>query len=200
MTDKDWILVIASVFGGGLAGAVLTQIVQSALTLYWRPRLHLVFDRNVPGCEVETPLLYGNEPTQRYLRLKVLNTGRSPAEKVQVSIIQISLTPLDGAALQYRHEVLDLSPALTDQPFRIPREGHRFVDLFWTQINDDAPTFGFGLIRTPATLITFGLGPGSFSAEVFVSANGARSRRAIVNWTWDGTFHGLRAVGITWMF
>ena len=117
-----------------------------------------------------------------------------------MSITRISLAPPGGTARHYRHEVLDLAPALTDQPFRVPREGHRFVDLFHTSIAGGAVTFGFGLTRTPATLLTFGLGPGTYSAEVFVSANGAQSRRAIINWTWDGSFHGLRAVGLTWMF
>jgi hypothetical protein len=89
-------------------GAVVTQIIQPMVTLFWRPRLHLIFDPTEPGCEVETPTIAGTNPTQRYLRLKVVNTGRSPAESVQVSITQISLARPGVAIRQYRHEVLDL--------------------------------------------------------------------------------------------
>jgi len=82
------VLGVAALIGGAL-GAFLDQ--------WWkrrqRPRLQLVFDRTVDGCEVDTRTAESEDVSQRHLRLKILNTGRSPAENVIVSITQIFFRP-----------------------------------------------------------------------------------------------------------
>jgi hypothetical protein len=198
MFENANLLVIAS---GGLAGAILTQLIQPLVSMYWRPRLRVVFSTSEPGCEVETPVVAGTA-TQRYLRLKVLNTGRSSADDVVVSVIRIAFRPPGGASLPFREEVLDLKRALTgESPFRIPRDGYQFTDVFL--ISRDATgvlRFGFDFARNPVRLQTFGFGPGDYSAELFLSANGALSRRVEIKWKWDGSFQGLHAIGAGYMF
>jgi hypothetical protein len=41
---------------------------------------------------------------------------------------------------------------------------------------------------------------GDYSADVFASPDDARSRRAQIKWTWDGTFDGLRAINFGYMY
>jgi hypothetical protein len=191
-TTKLFLLVAT----GGLAGAILTQLLQQWIVpLLWRPRLHVVFSPDMPGCVVETQTVLG--VPQRYLRLKIVNTGRSSAEHVEISITRISFRAQNEHQRQFRDEVLDLKVAMTGAyPFRLPREGHRFVDLVFTKIENGA-THDF--VKNPMAMQTFGFGVGDYSANVFASANSARSRRVTVDWTWDGTFDGLEALGLGWL-
>jgi hypothetical protein len=163
-----------------------------------RPRLQLVFDRTVDGCEVDTRTAESEDVSQRYLRLKILNTGFSPAENVIVSITQIFFRPEgQGASRTFREEVLDLKVSLTDDyPIRVPAGGHRFMDICFTSNDAGAARFGLAFRGNPVRFQTFGFGRGAYTARVFASADGADSSHAEVKWKWDGTLKGLSAEGL----
>jgi hypothetical protein len=179
---------------GGAVGAFFDQ--------WWkrrqRARLQLVFDRTVDGCEIETRTAESEDVSQRYLRLKVLNTGRWPAENVIVSITQIFFRPEgQGSSRNVREEVLDLKVSVTDDyPVRVPAGGHRFMDICFTSNDPGAARYGFAFRGNRVPFQTFGLGRGAYTARVFASADGADSSHAEIKWKWDGTFKGLSAEGL----
>jgi hypothetical protein len=187
------VLGVAALIGGAV-GAFLDQ--------WWkrrqRPRLQLVFDRTVDGCEVETRTAESEDAGQRHLRLKILNTGRSPAENVIVSITQIFFRPEgQGSSRTFKEEVLDLKVSLTDDyPVRVPAGGHRFLDICFTSNDAGAARFGLAFRGNPVRFQTFGFGRGAYTARVFASADGADSSHAEIKWKWDGTLKGLSAEGL----
>lgn len=83
---------------------------------------------------------------------------------------------------------------------RTPTHAHRFLDLCLTRTEGDSVLYGFDFHFNPERLVAFGWGPGVYSAELFASADEARSRRAEIKWSWDGTFDGLRVIGLGYMF
>jgi len=179
---------------GAAVGAILAQ--------WWkqrqRARLQLVFDRTVDGCEAETRTGESADVSQRCLRLKVLNTGRSPAENVIVSITQIFFRPEgQGSSRTFKEEVLDLKVSLTDDyPVRVPAGGHRFMDVCFTSNDAGTARFGFAFRGNRVPFQTFGFGRGAYTARVFASADGADSSHAEIKWKWDGTLKGLSAEGL----
>src|SRR5262245_5912086 len=187
------VLGVAALIGGAV-GAFLDQ--------WWkrrqRPRLQLVFDRTVDGCESEMRTAESADVSQRFLRLKILNTGRAPAENVLVSITQIFFRPEgQGSSRFFREEVLDLKVSLTDDhPIRVPAGGHRFMDICFTSGDAGAARFGFVFRGNRVPFQTFGFGRGAYTARVFASADGADSSHAEIKWKWDGTFKGLSAEGL----
>jgi hypothetical protein len=132
----------------------------------------------------------------RYLRVKILNSGRSSAEDVSVSITRISFTSGTNPEPSHRfgEEVLDLKLSLIgDHVFRVGPGAHRFLDLCLTRKDSGDVEYGFDFVNNPIRLTTFGWGPGAYSAELFASADDAHPCRAVIKWSWDGTFSGLRA-------
>ena len=181
-----------------LIGAALGAIFAQWWKQRQRARLQLVFDRTVDGCEVETRTAESEDVSQRYLRLKVLNTGYSPAENVIVSVTQIFFRPEgQGSSRTFREEVLDLKVSLTDDhPVRVPAGGHRFMDVCFTSNDAGATRFCFAFRGNRLPFQTFGFGRGAYTARVFASADGADSSHAEIKWKWDGTLKGLSAGGL----
>jgi len=182
--------------------ALVGAAVGTLLAQWWkrrqRARLQLVFDRTVDGCEVETRTAESEDMSQRYLRLKVLNTGYSPAENVIVSVTQIFFRPEgQGSSRTFREEVLDLKVSLTDDhPVRVPAGGHRFMDVCFTSNDAGTARFGFAFRGNRLPFQTFGFGRGAYTARVFASADGADPSHAEIKWKWDGTLKGLSAEGL----
>ena len=196
MDEVIKILLVLGITGliGGAVGTILNQ--------WWkrrqRARLQLVFDRTVDGCEAETRTSESTDVSQRYLRLKILNTGRSPAENVIVSITQIFFRPEgQGSSRTFKEEVLDLKVSLTDDyPVRVPAGGHRFLDICFASNEAGAVRFGFAFRGNRLPFQTFGFGRGAYTARVFASADDADSSHAEIKWKWDGTLKGLSAEGL----
>ena len=188
----DWIVLAVTALTGGAAGAFITQFIQRRITRFLRPRLSLVFQSDVDGCDVPVP------PTQRFFRLKVINNGRSVAENVNVSITRLTFTPEgESAARTFQEEVLDLQVSLTgDYPFRLPTESHRFMDVCYFSQPYESIDVGFAFRKPPSRLLTYGFGAGSYSAQLLASADDADSKRAEIKWVWDGTLDGACIVGL----
>jgi hypothetical protein len=188
----NWLPILAAAVTGGLAGSLFNHVVQ-----WWRrPELGLSFHPSEPGCEVET-LTTGERPfLQRYLRLKITNFGKSTANNVSAYMVRIKQTPPNEAGRDFAEEVVDFKVSLTgDIMFRLPPKAHRFVDVCLA-IHRPASgnvDFSFDFHRNPVRLDSMRR-PGSFDAEIFVSADGAKPLRASLQWSWDGTFKGLRIV------
>jgi hypothetical protein len=182
---------------GGLAGSflgLLTQALWSWCNSWWkRPRLEVLFDEKVEGCLIDTNTLGGLEPVQRYLRLKVRNTGRSIARDVSLCVTDLSFEAPGIDKTFFSEDVLDLKVAMTDAQtvFRLPAHAHQYIDLIHTQKVDTGVHLVSDFMRTPIRLQRLGLRAGTYRAEVFVSADDVTSVHCAVSWSWDGGFPGL---------
>jgi hypothetical protein len=197
--EIDWLVLGTTALTSGLAGAALNQWLQRRLERYKRPRLHLAFEPGVDGCEVDTETADSHPSKQRYLRLKVLNTSRSPAENVNVSVTRISFVPHGKSQpfFVFKDEVLDLNVSLTgDNPLRIAAEGHRFMDIIRLQQTGSHLLYDFEF-RTHPSKLKKKFEAGEYTANVFASADGADPVRRTIRWSWDGTLGGLHALGVS---
>lgn len=205
--DNGTLQLAVAALTGGLMGAFLKTICDYVAFRWQRPWLTPVFDRCQEGCEVETNQL-SDDPNanarRRYLRLRIKNDGRTPADNVTASVVRISFTAsqLRADTLPFREEVLDLKLSLTGEyPIRIPAGAHRFLDVCFTHSDRDVPVaYGFEFRANPIRLQTFGFGIGFYTAELFISADGAPSRRIEIKWNWDGSWEGLRIHSFGYMF
>jgi hypothetical protein len=127
---SDWVTALF----GGLAGSVLTLLAQSGKNLWTKPKLEIIFSKHAPGCRVDTNLAGGLENVQCYLRLKILNRGRTTAQNVSVSVVSLKFRQSDGKQIRFDEEVMDLKRALSDQlEFRlVGKRAYRYVDLTHT--------------------------------------------------------------------
>jgi hypothetical protein len=184
---------------GGLAGAVLAIISRLLEWILFRPRLTIIFTEEVEACA--TNIFYeGNEPTQRWLRIKIKNAGRSTAFSVAVSITQLTLTSeVQGGGTtttKVEDEVFAVRLAHHDfEPFPLAPHAHQFLDVAHTE--KGRPSRMFYEFR-PNNLERHrrrGLGsdPGTYGAKIFATADNAKFVRSVIRWSWDGTsFLSLR--------
>ncbi len=187
---------------GGLAGAVLTLIGQWAKNVWAKPKLEIVFSESEPGCRVDTNVMGDIEDVQCYLRLKILNRGRTTAQNVSASVVSLTFLPSlsstsatsrFGDWIVFGDEVMDLKQALNGQlEFRlVGKRAYRYVDLAHTlKIAEDHWGYIIDVVPVPARLLRLGFGPGSYSAEIAVSADNADTVRRTVNWTFTTEHSG----------
>jgi hypothetical protein len=182
-----------SALTGGLAGSVLTLFIRWISHLWCRPKLKIIFTEAVDGCA--TNIFYEeNEPTQRWLRIQIKNTGRSTAFSVSGSITQLTLEVQGGGKTTVKDEVFDVRLAHHDfEPFPLAPGAHRFLDVAHTEKRN--PSCMFYEFR-PGNLARHrlrGLGsdPGNYGATIFVTADNAKPVRSVIRWSWNRTFLGL---------
>ena len=135
---------------GGLAGSIITLIVQGFLRYWKRPILEIGQDDE--GCNVRTQAFLidlAGKPLkdvqdkllvceQRYLRLKVTNKGKTYAKNVSACVTRITYrSDRAGAQAILKNEVFDLKLALTSDRavFDVAAGAHRYIDLVHCQEN-----------------------------------------------------------------
>jgi hypothetical protein len=203
------ILVSAKLIGifGGLIGAIATLGLQAFGRFRNRPILGICFLDNEPGCAVTTPgwrtdaqgaLLrdaQGNPRIvqQRYLRLKIVNSGETFAQNTSVCVTRITFRGAGAGAVNFEEEVFELKLALTrDRTLFLASKGHRFVDLAHTQQEAAQPVeLVIDFVNSAARLGLLGFGIGQYELNVFVAAENAQSVSGRVRWSWNGTLNGL---------
>lgn len=123
---------VVGMFGGGLAGALATQVIQACLAKRKAPKLALRFGEEVPGCVVPNVTYVDHEGLpagrRKHIRIRIDNTGRSAATDVEVLVERIS----SGAQWQFQDDVMNAiwSNSNDSTKVSIPSQTHRFVDLF----------------------------------------------------------------------
>ena len=101
--------VVVSALTGGLAGSLV-----NLTTNWWRePSLKILFQENEKGCLITTNFVGGHELVQRYVRLKVRNTGLSTAKDVSVCVVKLRFEEPGETPVDFDDEVLDLKVAMT---------------------------------------------------------------------------------------
>jgi hypothetical protein len=198
MTGRE---LLVSALSGGLAGSALTLISQSIKQARNRPVINLLFDHSEPGCLVDTSTRSTDQVVQRYLRIKVRNSGRSTAQEVSLSVTRIKFDAPGMGTRTFEEEVLDLKLGLgpaARSVFRLAPGAHQYVDLAHTQLlPSGVAEYLLDFVRTSARLTRLGFGAGTYRATIFASAKNASSASRDVIWTWDGGFPGLQITGIT---
>jgi hypothetical protein len=183
---------LAPAVTGGLAGSILTIIVNSIRTRWLRPRLRIVFQNSEPGCLLDTNVVGTTQPVQRYVRLKIKNAGRSTARGVAVCITKLTFAAPGAGSRSFEEDVLDLLLANHQpSPFILAPGAHRYIDLAF--VTKTPPSYSYVFRATPVRLAVqgFGTAPGEYGAEVFAYGDDAKPAHKFVRWSWDGQFPGL---------
>lgn len=141
--------ILTLALSSGVMGALIALAGQSLKNWWNQPVLSIRFDRDEHGCEVETKgavtftNIVGQTVTpysvasseNRFLRIKLLNRGRTSAQNVTVSITRLSFRAPGTGEKDFSEEIFDLKLAGTEQTaFNLARSGHRFVDLLHTSV------------------------------------------------------------------
>ncbi len=181
---------------GGLAGAVLT-IAFNGSERWLRPRIAILFQNEEPGCRVDTNVVGQQQPTHRYVRLKVKNAGRSTALGISVSVTKLTFTAPGSGERNFAEEVLDLKLSLHEElaPFPLAPGAHRYVDLAHTNRTDGSHWYDFHIHPARLRLQGYGTDAGTYGAEVYAVAENAKPASRFVTWNWDGGFPGLAITG-----
>jgi len=161
-----------------------------------RPRIQVLFDNAEPGCRVDTNVLGGTDPVQRYVRLKIRNSGRSTARGVSAYVTKLTFMAPRTRSRTYEEDVLDLKLANgRPSPFILAPGAHRYIDLAVVDKTNLSHSYIFEAIPVRLREQGFGIVLGDYGAEIFVSAENAEAERRIVTWSWDGKFPGLDITG-----
>jgi hypothetical protein len=190
---SDWLIALS----GGAAGAVLTQLAQGFRNSWTKPKLEIIFSKRTRGCRVDTNVVGGFENIQCYLRLKILNRGRTTAQNVSVSVVSLKFRQSDGKRIRFDEEVMDVKLALRGElQFRlVGKHAYRYVDLAHTlRVTGNQWGYVIDVNPAPARLAVLGFGPGAYWAQVVASADNARTVRCTVGWTFAAEHSGLQIV------
>lgn len=189
--------IAAMMLGGGLAGALLTQLAQHGITWLRRPKLSISFGEEVPGCVVDNvPYTAGNRKGRRkFFRLRVENTGCSAATDTELLVERVC----NRGRWQFDDEVMSLlwSNSKNNTKVSIPSNTHRYVDLLSADLdpNEHSPTllaegYDFDRFRTLGV-------EGVIEIDVCVTASNAATFRKALRITSDGTAAGSRII-LSW--
>jgi hypothetical protein len=180
---------------GGLAGALLTNIWKSVKEHRQRPQLNVVFNDEDQGCNIITV----TTPAEHWVRVKIINEGRSTARGVSVCVTTLTLDGPSTGSRQFLEEVFDLKVANYKDvsPFVLaPNGGYRYLDV--CHIKDGEAFFRYDLRPEIGRLRVreFGMKRGTYGADIFVSADNAEAFKKTIIWEWDETFHGLNKLRV----
>ncbi len=188
---SEWQLWVAGLTGG-LAGAILTQLVQLCLACWLKPVLSVDFSEGDSGCTVENVVLQDNKGQLKYLRLSVRNTGRTTASDVQVIIDKITVDA--SPKLTYAGEVMDFCWAQgVGFKANIPSNTPRFADICYcaysanpTPLRLCAPAGWAKFQRDDPT--------GIISLDVYITARNAKTVAKTIKFSFQRTAESLKIV------
>lgn len=189
--------ILVSALGGGLAGAILTQIVQCFRNWFLKPAFCIEFKNEIAGCSVQNVPYEGknSKGTKKYLRLRVFNKGRSAAKEVQVIIVRIRFET--SPRVDFSGEVFDLIWSNTkDRDIRlaIPSKTPRFADVCaadHSPSNQGLEICALGNIVQLQDIVP----RGKISLDVCVAAANADTVKKTIVFRFNGTADGLQIQG-----
>ena len=193
---------IATAFGGG----VLTLIGQEGLRYIRRPRLTISFEDKaeyLSRTPIHWPKVFDDpasgtvELEAIYLRVKVLNVGKSTARSCRAYITHVERENFDGSTEKI--EAQDSIPIPWSlrgerslEPFDLPGRINQFADVCFTISRDHphklfpaAPMFPLRFRRSWDK-------PGRFRLEITVTADGISSVSKTIKFEWQGPWDTLR--------
>jgi hypothetical protein len=197
---NEWQLWVAGLTGG-LAGAVLTQLVQLGRACWLKPVLSVDFSEGDSGCiveDVEAKAMSEQAQTPadpqgalfklKYLRLGVRNTGRTTALDVQVIVDKI--TVVESKQTTYRGEVMDFGWAHIGFKADIPSNTRRFADICKCAYSDN-PTSLWLCAPTGWAKFQKDNPAGKFSLDVYVAARNAKTVPKTITFQFQRTAESL---------
>lgn len=139
-TDPGFTLLVTAL-SGGLAGALLTQVVGWFGRYWMRPILEVGLNSTIPGCVATTPALRDRDGErtvglQQSFRVQVRNAGRTTAQSVNVCATEISFSPAKGQkTIHFGEEVVDLLMSLSGRTELGLAQSHFVLLMFSTPSN-----------------------------------------------------------------
>jgi hypothetical protein len=177
----------------GAIATALAVIVAIFTTLYFelikprrdRPKLKIHYDNSDPQCRRLSQSENG-VPSSYYIRLKVMNTGKSPAQACTGRLVEIVS---GNGRLRTDWDVSDLAWSAQPTPKSISLNSmgdHFFLDIGWI-LNNGEQLFRLRTDRVPrATTLDFG--PGEYYFHVVIYAENAEPAGQWFRVNWNGEF------------
>ena len=195
---------VAAAIGGALGGGVLAVAGQELVRWWRRPVLSIDFS-NTSQCVLRTRIRLekgSSETIARdaiFLRLRVINRGRSTARDCRVYMTRILRKSFDGTTQSYEdQDVIPLSWSVRDEQHEtlvVPPRINQFVDMVCTRLSDQ-PCFLRPRARTPKRLNETWREPGVFEIDVAVCAEEAALVRRTLVFEWRGQWDSLKVLGM----
>ena len=184
---------------GGIAqwieavGTFVTAVIALFTTLYYevwkprrdRPRLQIYYDNDDPQCRRFSPSGLADVGSSYFIRLKVVNTGRAPAERCIGRLVAIAD---ENRRLRKDWDISSLAWTGQRRPEPIylsPRGDHSYIDLI--QVVEGEREFKLRVDRTPRA-IKLDYEPGQYYFLVVVYAERAEPVEQWFRVTWNGKF------------
>jgi hypothetical protein len=181
----------SSALTGGLAGSLLTIFTRWIGQLWLRPRIKLRFAESESGCAINTHF-EGTEPQRYYIRIKVLNSGRSTAIGVSASITQLTLEAPGIGKTTVEEEVFHLRYSHRQRfaHLSLAPRAHQYLEVAHIKRSDSSLNFEFYPDLPRLRQRGFG-SRGTYGAQIFATAENAKAAKRFIKWSWDGTFPGI---------
>jgi hypothetical protein len=187
-TGLDWLSITSGVLGGGIVVAVWETI----KTFLKRPVLECSHLQR--GCLVRTPFRdpNGQISDSCFLRLRVINRGRTTARSVQAHVIRIKKTPHGGNVVEMDDEVFPLTwahPIIEQKD--VPPEVFFFVNVFMfvDRVAGERATLVSN--QLPSRLNSFFDDPAEYDLEIIVSCDNAKPVRVSLKFSHESRLDTL---------
>jgi hypothetical protein len=199
---------VATAIGGALGGGIVSVVAQEIVRWWRRPKLTILFE-NKSGHFAQTPIDWPNNfqnPAAgttsyqaTYVRVKVLNSGRTTARDCRVYLTRVVRDHPDGSKEIIEDQdsaPLNWSMTLSGyQPIDVPVGINQFVDICHT-LSRDNPSKLFPTGFFPHRLRTAWAKPGKFEIALLVTANNVEPVKKIISFEWTGPWDSIRYVDI----
>ncbi len=196
MPDSGWLSWLGGALpylGGGLAGSILTQVVQKFTKWRERPILIAEFGEPGDGSIIQQDLPASNAESltkgiQQWVRVKVKNRGRSTARSVRVIITSIGNKTSDLTEWNFDQEVIDCWWShIGETKIDIPPQTWRFADIFvneMTETRADLKFTGTGARNIPGRIEIL-------SVRVMLTGDNCETTAATLPFRYQGLPQGM---------
>jgi hypothetical protein len=192
---------VAAAVSGGIVAVFLQEVVH-----WWRkPSLSIEYE-NKSAYQPKTPIRWPNDflnnpgaETSEYeatfIRVKVINTGRSTAKNCRAFITAVRRQNTDGSSdMIVEQDAIALSWSMSPHlwsPIEIPVGINQFADICHT-LSRDNPSKLFLTGNFPSRLRKAWEKAGQFEVDITVTADGIKPVSRTIRFEWGGPWDSLK--------
>lgn len=188
----------AAVFNGILGGGLAAFLIQQLLNRIYSPNVK-IDARPHPSALVDTPFhAQDGVFTAKFLRVRVVNKGLSPAIGCRVHVTHITKLARDGSrAVLVDDDPFDLSWAYgkvadgTSFVRDVPRGMTRFADVCFAVSGGKMAGLHLASDNFPMRLEPAFNTPGTFEVTVVVSGNNFSPAKSVVSFSFESSWNSL---------
>jgi hypothetical protein len=183
--------------GGGLVAGLLTGAYEHWREHRNRPILAIDFqDDDLHRVETPDERSEGKDPPYLYMRVRVRNTGRRAAKSCRVFLAY--LEEVHPSGLTTRTVFLDARQlawaGFKFDPLDLPRDLDFYADV--VRVSKAASGWGISLEQLFSSERSLESYKGTYRFHVIATSDNARSARCVIDISYNGDWHNLRAVPV----